>query len=52
MSAIIKRFISYVGKTALKDLPAEWQKPVNDRLIAVEKEVYSTQMRETNDLTD
>ena len=39
MSHIIKRLISFVGKVKLKDLPKDWQKPVDDVLKAAETAV-------------
>ncbi|KAL9032874.1 MAG: hypothetical protein Q9180_006255 [Flavoplaca navasiana] len=37
MSQIFKRFISYVGKVKLEQLPKTWQKPVDDVLTAAEE---------------
>ncbi|KAL9632644.1 MAG: hypothetical protein Q9164_005190 [Protoblastenia rupestris] len=36
-SQMFKRFISYVGKTKLTDLPKDWQKTVDEVLVAQEK---------------
>ncbi len=38
-SQMFKRFISYVGKVKLTDLPEIWQKPVNEVLTAAENTV-------------
>lgn len=35
----MRRFISYVGKVKLNDLPEEWQIPVDSALKAIEKKV-------------
>lgn len=35
----MKRFISYVGKVKLNDLPEEWRRPVDDALTAIEQQV-------------
>nr|POE98276.1 hypothetical protein CFP56_64869 [Quercus suber] len=39
MSKLFKRLISYVGSNNLKDLPAEWQSPVDMALKAIESQV-------------
>ena len=42
MSEAIQSLISYVGKVTLEQLPAEWQKPVVDVVIATNKAVSFT----------
>ena len=42
MSQVFIRLLSYVGKVKLEQLPKEWQKPVDDVLIAAEKAVRFT----------
>ena len=42
-SQMFKRFISYVGKTKLTDLPKDWQKTVDEVLVAQEKAVRFNQ---------
>ena len=39
MSQIFKRFMSYVGKVKLEDVPKDWQNAVVDALTAVEAAV-------------
>jgi len=38
-SQMFKRFIFYVGKVKLTDLPEIWQKPANEVLTAAENTV-------------
>ena len=50
MSQVFKRFISYVGKVTLEQLPKDWQKPVDDVLTAAEKAVRFTSSTHFGDI--
>lgn len=42
MSQIFNRFITYVGKVKLEQLPEDWQKAVDSVVKAAEEAVRST----------